>query len=49
MKRASAVLFVICGLSGSTAPFHIISLTTRFSEKAIQHKMRLLFFSTSFV
>jgi len=41
---------VICGLSGSTEFFQIISHIARFSrKKVIEHKMRVLIFYTTFV
>jgi hypothetical protein len=40
---------VICGLSGSTKFFQVISQTPDSRIKVIKHKMRVLFLSTTFV
>jgi hypothetical protein len=40
---------VSCGLSGATIFCRIISLTARFSEKVIEHKMCVFISSTTFV
>jgi hypothetical protein len=40
---------VICGLSGSTIFFHIISKCHYFQKKVTEHKMCILIFSTNFV
>jgi len=40
---------VICGLSGSTIFFHVLSKKgTIFEKKVAEHKMRVLIFSTKF-
>jgi hypothetical protein len=38
-KAHAPCYIVICGLSSSTALFHIIPYMTRFSQKVIKHKM----------
>jgi len=41
---------VICGLSGSTTIFHIISHMAKFlAKKVTEHKLCALIFSTTFV
>ena len=51
MKDACAILYFICGLSGSTILYQIITETVRFSDKKVpEHKLRgFLIFSTTFV
>ena len=42
-------LIVICGLSGSTKLFHIISHVAVFRKKIIEHEKCVLIFSSTFV
>jgi hypothetical protein len=49
INHATRRHIAICGLSGSTKLFGIISQTARFSEKKVtEHKMYVLIFSTTF-
>ena len=49
-SKAHALYYiVICGPSGSTAFFYIISLAALFSENVTEHKMFVLIFSATFV
>jgi hypothetical protein len=51
IHSARARRFIICGFTDSATYFHFITQTARFSKnkrKAIEHKMRALFFSTPF-
>jgi hypothetical protein len=48
-KAHASYYSVICGQSGSTIFFDIISYKARYPRKVIKHKMCLLIFSTTFV
>ena len=47
--KTQAPYYVVCGLSGFTTIFDIISQTAPFSDKRFEHKMCVLIFSTNFI